>query len=257
MKRALLIGLPLLLMASVASAQDRERPDESVVLISLAYDHGGWRARAVGVLPCPGPSKPDAVGPSSSMFQIRNRDGRVLFRRYIMNPRIILVEDPREPAAMLRQMRFTLPIPIRHEGERGIQFRDVHTFEFFERANDYRQGTRPSVALRVDTALEQLTRTLDTGRPASCELRVPSTERMPPLGLDPGTGISLESLASMIQRDRGALFRWGLEHNVTPDELRAMIRENPVGLAQANLTPERAEALVREYEVAYRRQRQP
>ncbi len=255
MKRNLAIGSILLLAAGPALGQEQERPDESSLLIAMSYDGGVWQARATKVLPCPGPSKPDNLSPARSMFQLKNREGKVLYRRYILNPRIILVEDPREPAPLLKQTRFTLAVPIKHEGKRGVQYRDVSAFEFFEKVGTDRQQEKPSVSVRLDKDMEELTRTAEAGKRVPCQVAAPSTEHLPKLTLDPGTAVSLDSLASLLQHDRGALIHWGLERNLTPDALRKIVKENEKHLGQVSLTPERAEELLREYDVAYKKRK--
>ena len=255
MRTTLVTSLVLFLVAGTAWAQRQERPDESVLLVDMAFNRGVWQAAPVKVLPCPGPSKPDSTATNQSMFQLRNRDGKVLFRRYIMNPRIVLVEDPKVPAGLLQTTKFTLRIPIRHEGARAVGYRDVHSFEFFERVSGDAARDKPSVSLRLDTAMERLTRTQDAGIRVPCQVAAPSTERMPDLTMDPGNALSPDSLAALIQNDRGALIKWGLENGVTPDELRRVVRENEKRLGQVKMTPARAERLIQEYEAAYRKRK--
>ena len=255
MKKTLVTSLVLFLVAGTAWAQRQERPDESVLLVAMAFNRGVWQAAPVKVLPCPGPSKPDSTAANRSMYQLKNRQGKVIFRHYITNPRIILVEDPREPAALLPRMKFALRIPIRHEGSRAVQYRDVHSFEFFERVRDEGGRDKPSVSLRLDAAMGRLTRTQEAGIRLPCQVAAPSTERMPDLTMDPGNAISPESLATLIHRDRGALIKWGLENGVTPDELRRLVRENERRLGEIKLTSAGADRLVQEYEAAYRKRK--
>ena len=227
-----------------------ERAEESVLLIDMTYSQGRWQAKPITVLPCDGPSKPDSISRTRSMFQLKSREGKVLFRRFIENPRIILVEDPKESVSLLKETRFTLRIPIRQEGKRAINLKDIHTFDFFESG---REQEKPSVSARLDTSMPLLSKPQATAKRLSCQIAAPTADKLPDLKVKPGDAISPESLASMIQRDSGLLIRWGLENGVTPDGLRKIVLQHEKRLAQINLSKSAANSLLKEYEAAYKK----
>ena len=243
MKGIIAAAVALLALFGTAWA---ERADESVLLVQVAFSHGHWQAKAASVLPCEGPSKPDSISATRSMYQLKDRDGRVLLQRYIENPRIILVEDPREMAPMREEISFTLRIPLPQQGKRAISLKDIFTFEFFENSRSQKD---PSVTLRLDKDMQALQ---PLGKLPPCATIVkPPSDKLPPLTVRPGDAVSTESLASLIRLDRGVLIRWGLENGLTPEELTRIVAEHEAELAQVNLDKATVARLLREYEAAY------
>lgn len=247
MKQSVAVGILLCMLHGAAWA---ERSDEAVLLIDMAYSQGRWQAKPAAVLPCGGPSKPDSISLTRSLYQLKNADGKVLMRRYIENPRIILVEDPREPSALLEEIKFRLRIPIRQEGKTAISPKEIQIFEFFENGRHQRE---PSVVVRVDKELEAISKPTESGKRPSCAIVEPSLEKHPRLVAKPGNAISPESLATLIQHDRGVLIRWGLDNNLRPNDLKKLVARNENKLAQLKLDKSTVERLLKEYEAAYRK----
>jgi hypothetical protein len=243
MKTLIAVTVACALLSGVASAA--EPSGESVLLMNMAYAEGRWQARPGALLPCGGPSKPDSTSGTRSLYRLKSRDGKVLMQRFIENPRMLLVEDPREPSALLKATNFTLRVPINQPGNTPIAVADVYAFEYFENARD---SQRPSVVARL-----ALTPASDSGT-ASC-LVVDPFRGLPPLPNPPGSAITPEDLAALIRDDRQSLIRWALERNVTPTQLRTLVVQNPGPVAELHLDKPTIDGLLQEYERAYMNRR--
>jgi hypothetical protein len=221
---------------------------ETVLLMNMTYAQGRWQAQPAAVLPCGGPSKPDSLSSTRSLYQLKNRDGKVLLQHYMANPRVLLVEDPRELAGLLKEMKFTLRVPINQAGKAAIAVEDVQTFEYFENARDTRT---PSAVARFDQD-KNLATLLQAADSARCVLVDPRTDRLPPLTIPPSTAITPDGLAALIRNDRESLIRWGLDNDLTPTQLRTLVSQNPKQLAELQLDKATIDKLLLDYEAAYR-----
>ena len=96
-------------MTGMTWAQEQE--DKAVLLVRMFYEAEQWSAKPLRILPCEAPSKPAPHTDRRSVLVLRGDDGKVLARRLITNPRIILIEDPKEQAKLLSQMEFTIAVP--------------------------------------------------------------------------------------------------------------------------------------------------
>lgn len=242
------IALAVILFGLIAPVS-AERTDESVLLIAMTYSKGQWSAKPISVLPCGGPSKADSLSATRSMFQLKAADGKILYRRYIENPRIILVEDPKEPARLLDETKFTLRIPIKEAGKRAIAQKDVHGFDFFENGREFK---KPNASIRLDKLMPTLSRQLAVGKRASCQLIEPRVDKLPELAMEPGTAISPESLAALLKHDRGLVIRWGLENGLAPETLRKSVLAQKDKWAQVGMDRKAVDGLFTEYDAAYK-----
>lgn len=235
---------------TIAMAQES---NESVLLVKMSYAEGRWQARPTAVLPCGAPSKPDSTAESRSVYRLRGRDGRVLFQHYITNPRIVLVENPKEAPPLRKAMEFTLRIPLAQDGRRPLPIKDIGRFEFLENS---RGQEGPSVVLPLENDLPALVaeQAKRKDRPA-CSVRAPDLRKLPPLPAmrDAGDAISPESFAMLLRNDKGLVMRWGIEHKVRPEELRRLVERNQKQVAAMRFDKPAVERLLREYELAWKR----
>ena len=244
---AILIGLCLFLVGDV-QGQGGDRQDESVVLVQMSFDRGQWSATPLEILPCGAPSKPDALTRQRSLFQVTDRRGKVLFRRYITNPRIILVEDPKEPAKLLSKMEFTLAVPL-VEG--------AASFQFFERERDYRdyeriKGDRPGTAAAdLGKVIASYERSGHQER-ASCQIIVPKPEDPRKLVEVINTAMSVETITSLIARDQHLLIERGLQLKLDPEEVRQLVYSYRDNWAQVRVNEEQVERFLKRYTAAFR-----
>ncbi len=248
MKKLTALTFACTLLSGAAWSADTS--GEIVLLVNMAYTQGRWQAEPTAVLPCGGPSKPDSVSGTRSVYQLKDRDGKVLLQRYLENPRLLLVEDPRENADLLKETKFTLRVPINQAGRSAIAVADVQTFEYFENARELR---KPSAVVRFEEGkdLATLLKAVDP-KTAPCTLADPSSARLPPLTLPPGDAISPDTLTALLQKDRETLIRWGLDNDLAPAELRKLVAQNEKQLAALQLDKAAIDKLLQEYEAAYR-----
>ena len=265
MKLKLLLTLALMMLLNTAWAADKlaptmkldrpimatalERSDESVLLMQMSYSNGKWQARPLTILPCGGPSKPNSVSPTRSMFQLKSRDGKALYRRYIENPRIVLVEDPKEDAPLLKETKFTLRIPLRSKGRTVVSEKDIAHFEFFEQE---RESKKPVTRLNLSKALPTLSRQRKAGKLASCQLIEPRMDKLPELKPGRSTAVSIDSLATMLKKDKAMLLNWGIENGVTPDELKKLAISNKDQWSRLQLQQSTVDSMLEEYGKAYK-----
>ncbi len=241
---AIVIGLCLLLAGSVEGA---ERKDESVLLVRMTFDRGQWSATPLKILPCGAPSKPDPLTRERSTFVLKDGRGKVLFRRLITNPRIILVEDPKERAKLLSEMKFTLAVPF---------VEDATSFQFFEREQDYREDHQ-KIEARPGTAVADLSDVVASyergGRQerASCQIIAPKPEDPRKLGEVVNTAISIETITSLIARDPRLMIERGLELKLDPEEVRRLVYSYRDYWTQVRVNEERVERFLKRYAAAF------
>jgi hypothetical protein len=223
---------------------------EMVLLVNMSYAEGRWQAQPAAVLPCGGPSKPDSLSATRSLYQLKSRDGTVLVQRYIENPRRLLVEDPRELSELLKETKFTLRVPINQARTTAIAVEDVQTFEYFENSRNLQ---RPSavVSFDQDRNLATLLQAVDA-KSVRCTLVDLSREQLPPLTVSPSDAISPDTLVALVQKDPESLIRWGLDNDIAPLEVRTLVWQNEKQLAELGLDRATIDKLLLEYEAAYR-----
>jgi hypothetical protein len=237
-----------LILVALSTSVFAERPDEVVLLIDMQYSDGRWEAAPFALLPCAGPSKPDALSGARSMYLLRGRDGNVLLQRYIDNPRIILIEDPREGSALLEQIHFRLRIGIPQQyASARFKPSDVRAFEFYENGHDVRYASA------VVTFEEQGLAAMPMPDRAPCSVMLPDFSKRRPLPRDSGDAISPSTLATLLRHDRGAVIRWGIESRVTPTELKRLLTRNEGIVAGLQLNAPQMELLLAEYTRAFGR----
>lgn len=247
MKIKAIISFSLCLLLSNAWAQDS---DQSVLLIDMAYDDGRWYAEPAKVLPCAGPSKPDSLSENRSMYQLSSRDGKVLYRRFITDPRIILVEDPKEPVELADKVRFTLRIPLGGKDKRAVRLDDAYVFEFYQQGRD---PGKAAASIEVAELVQDFAKTRSAGEPAPCQIKTPDLSRLPPLKAGNSDAISADSAAKLIATDRGLLIRQGVEMGVRPDELRELVYKNRKSWSEFNIQEKEVNRFLEEYATQYSR----
>lgn len=118
------LGAAAVLMGAAQSVVGKdERPaSDETLLVAVKFNEGVWTAEPMLLLPCPSPSKPLSAPAQQMQFVAYNEKGETLYRFGIMDPRIILVEDPRELTEPLKHMEFVARLPY----TRGLSKVDVN-----------------------------------------------------------------------------------------------------------------------------------
>lgn len=95
---------------SVVGKDQRPTSDETL-LVAVKFNEGVWSAEPMSLLPCSSPSKPLSAPAQHVQFLAYDEKGEALYRFGIMDPRIVLVEDPRELPEPLKQLEFVARLP--------------------------------------------------------------------------------------------------------------------------------------------------
>lgn len=110
------LGATVVLMGaaqSVGGKNQRPSSDETL-LVAVKFNEGVWSAEPMSLLPCPSPSKPVSPPEQQLLFTAYDEKGEVLYQYGIMDPRLVLVEDPRELPEPLKQLDFVARLPFVH-----------------------------------------------------------------------------------------------------------------------------------------------
>lgn len=110
------LGATAVLMGAAQSVvgKDQRPTSDETLLVAVKFNEGVWSAEPVSLLPCPSPSKPLSAPEQQLQFVAYDEKGEALYRFGIMDPRLILVEDPRELPEPLKQLEFVARLPYMH-----------------------------------------------------------------------------------------------------------------------------------------------
>lgn len=112
---------------------------QNVMFVPVGYNQGQWyQADEVQVAPCEPPSKPSLANELDPSIRAFDGNGEEIYQQGMRNPRLVLIEDPKEPVALLSEIRFELRLPY---------VRGIERVEFWEFP---RQQKEPSLVVKVD-----------------------------------------------------------------------------------------------------------
>lgn len=225
-------------MSSVAQ-QSKER--DAVLLINMQYDGDRWFAKGESVLPCAGPSKPDSRSSMRSMIRLTDKSGKTVTQRYITNPRLILVEDPKERPELLKEMSFSLRVPVKNASEDTLS--RISTFEFSEK------GEEVSVKLDLQGMVERFLS--NPPKSASCILKAPDASKLPKIDVKPDESISPELAKKLMQENPVMVMSMGVRLGVEPSFVQAWVSENSAVLKEMDVSEGQVRELLKEYQAFY------
>jgi len=138
---------------------DKRVVSEESVLVDVAYDNGVWRGEVRSILPCGSPSKPLSPPEDHSVgFSVFDRSGKELYKHAFMDPRIVLIEDPRELPDLLTQVKFTAVLPY---------FPGMQEIRFFE---DVQKRDAASLVVDMKYAVDQYEQAGGRAQKATCQI---------------------------------------------------------------------------------------
>ena len=107
------LGAAAVLMGAAQSVvgKDQRPTSDETLLVAVKFNEGVWTAEPMSLLPCPSPSKPLSAPAQQVQFVAYDDKGEAQYRFGIMDPRIILVEDPRELPEPMKQLEFVARLP--------------------------------------------------------------------------------------------------------------------------------------------------
>lgn len=144
MKKFIYTGMAMVAFAGMIAAGDQLGSAEALVtdnvmFIPVAYEQGKWfQADEVQYAPCEPPSKPNLGTDADPVIRVFNEQGERLYEQGMRNPRLVLIEDPKEPVALLQDIAFELRLPY---------LRGAYRVEFWEFP---REQQEPSMVIQVD-----------------------------------------------------------------------------------------------------------
>lgn len=218
--------------------------EDGVVLIDLKFNNGEWSAGLRDILPCGSPSKPPHFGAPQSAIFLSGDGTRPVAQRLITNPRLPMIEDPREPPKLLEEVSFTVAVPY-GKGARSVTF--IEDFDGqFKRADDTKAGINLDISERAARF-----ETRPPGERPDCVPVYPRFGRTTGLVTPDVKNLSSAEVLS----NRSQLIRQGTRAGVTPSAVRAFVRRYRGQLIERGFKSEDIDRLVRDYETAYSRSR--
>lgn len=112
---------------------------DNVMFIPVSYVQGQWfQSNEIQYAPCEPPSKPNLGNDMDPLIRAYDVQGELVYEKGMRNPRLVLIEDPKEPAALLREISFDLRLPY---------LKGISKVEFWEFP---REQQEPSMVIEVD-----------------------------------------------------------------------------------------------------------
>ena len=132
---------------------------ESVIIIPLVYENGVWKSPvdSVKILPCKPPAKIWKASANNPRIVLKGENQKVIMDYNILDPRIILPEDPEGEYKLLDKVTYDLRLPF----EEGIK-----NFEFFL---DPIKSGEPTISLDLSKIVEEYKPTEAERRKAPCQ----------------------------------------------------------------------------------------
>lgn len=168
--------------------QDQKDHNERInysLMIDLAYGKGKWTAKPIQVMPCDGPGGlPLTRSDQSSMVQLLDQKGQILYQRYMRNPRWIHYEGTKEgkkPDVFLDEVRVKLVIPMQMLDDQRTNAPMPNRLTFTETVGT---SGRPSLSLNIGRQLSRLYKTSQSKKDFACQLETVTADHLPSLEAD-------------------------------------------------------------------------
>lgn len=214
-KNTYITGAIIALLSSASLAQPAQTP--STALFEMNYSNGYWNAKLMDILPCDSPSKPYQASRTNSEIRLTDYYGKTLYQRALTNPRIILMEDPRENAKLLDKTHFVLRVPVQ---------KNTATFDFYEDAKN-RKSNKADASIYVADEIERYYAKGGNLQKAACQIARPElTQKLvvpQPKGAGPSNGISTKTLATFIAKDQDVLIELGVNRGMHPSKVKTLL----------------------------------
>ena len=237
--------------------QHRES-DELVLLIETKYDRGRWGAKPIAILPCGAPSSPMSRSDMSSMLQLFDRKGSLLFQQYTRNPRWVHFEGTKEgkkPDIFLDSVKVTFAVPIRQHGKYDVPLRDIGRFAFFETVGETK---RPSVSLPLGREIQKLANKMDSQTSHACQVSIPSTDHLPSIVATLGQKKYLGShdlIKKLLMENPDLAIQFIADSGVSPATLRKSIYQHRESWKDFGFDEAKVFRLLKKYNQIYRKKR--
>ncbi len=264
MKNFLISTAVLMLMVTTASAhQDHKEQAEltnHVLMVELEYNNGRWAAKPTEVAPCEGPGGPPLTrSDKSSMLQLLDRNGRIIYQRYLRNPRWVHYEatrkDGKKPDILLEQLKLKLAVPIEFPQNRNTKTAMPSRLTFTETVGS---ANKPSLSINIARQVNRLYRASKSKKDFACQLEVVTAEHLPPLRMgstDSDVFAKSDNLKNMIMAQPDLALRVISDTGVGPAKFRKAIYDLKGQWAAWGLDKAEADRLIREYGQIFRKKK--
>ncbi|MCG8316552.1 MAG: hypothetical protein MI976_25345 [Pseudomonadales bacterium] len=148
MKKLIVVLLAMIAFGGIIAATDeigsaKALVTDNVMFVPVEYRDGVWyQAEQITYAPCEPPSKPSLATDADPIIRAYTVEGEVAYEQGMRNPRLILIEDPKQPVGLLREISFELRLPY---------LRGLSRVEFWESP---REQQEPSLVFEVDEAAD-------------------------------------------------------------------------------------------------------
>jgi len=191
MKNLIISATTLILMGFTLPTfahQDHNNQNEETnysLVVDLAYSKGKWIAKPIEVMPCDGPGGvPLTRSDKSSMVQLLDQKGQILYQRYLRNPRWVhyeVTEEGKKPDVFLGEVNIKLAIPMQMPQSRGSSIPMPNRLTFTETVGS---SDRPSLAINIGRQIAQLYKASQSKKDFACQLEKVTADHLPPLRED-------------------------------------------------------------------------
>jgi len=225
----LAFALMLTVTTTLAHQEHKEQPRSTsyVLMVDLVYENGQWSVKPTEVLPCNGPAgSPLTRSDRSSRLQLQDQRGRILYQRYMRNPRWVHYEATKEgkkPDIFLDQVKVRLAIPVEFPEHRNSKTVMPTRFTFTETVG---KADRPSVSINIGRQVNKLYRASKAKQEFGCQLETVTAEHLPPLrtgSQTPALFWGIENIKAVIMSQPGFTLKMIADTGVTPVEFRKAI----------------------------------
>ena len=265
MKNFMISAMTLILVGATAPSvahQDHKDHNEQAnysVMIDLAYGKGKWTAKPVEVMPCDGPGGvPLTRSERSSMVQLLDQKGQVLYQRYMRNPRWVHYEstkEGKEPDVFLEEVRLKLVIPLQIPQSRGSNIPMPNRLTFTETVGS---SDRPSLSINIGRQIAQLYKASQSKKDFACQLEKVTADHLPPLqagSIDSDLFASSDSIKAMLMSQPELALKVIADMGTSPATFRKAIYDVKEQWSTWGLDKREANRLIQEYNRIYRKKR--
>ena len=144
MKKLIVVLLAMVAFGGIIAATDeigsaKALVTDNVMFVPVVYRDGVWyQGEEIQYAPCEPPSKPSLATDADPIIRAYTKEGEMAYEQRMRNPRLILIEDPKEPVALLKEISFELRLPY---------IRGISKVEFWEFP---REQQEPSLVFEVN-----------------------------------------------------------------------------------------------------------
>ena len=263
MKNLIISATTLILMGFTLPTfahQDHNNQNEETnysLVVDLAYSKGKWIAKPIEVMPCDGPGGvPLTRSDKSSMVQLLDQKGQILYQRYLRNPRWVhyeVTEEGKKPDVFLDEVNIKLAIPMQMPQSRGSNTPMPNRLTFMETVGS---SDRPSLSINIGRQIAQLYKASQSKKDFACQLEKVTADHLPPLqagSVDSDLFANSDSIKAMLMSQPDLALKVIADMGTSPATFRKAIYDVRDQWSAWGLDKRGANRLIQEYNRIYRK----